>query len=55
MIVPRNRKNIVVPCIVSIWLYSSGDSTLESGFVSCARMINASIPPSRKKTKDVTR
>ena len=53
MIGTAKRNIIVVPCMVKIWLYMSGPIRLFSGRASCARIIAASIPPSRKKTKAV--
>jgi hypothetical protein len=49
------RKIMVVPCIVRIWLYRSGVSSVLSGIASCARMSIASTPPSTKKTSTVAR
>ena len=49
------RKIIVVPCIVRIWLYFSGVSSVLSGIASCVRISSASTPPSAKKTITVAR
>ena len=50
-----NRKTIVVPCIVNSALYVWGVSSVLSACPSCRRISSASTPPSRKKTKVVTR
>jgi hypothetical protein len=48
-----NRKTIVTPCIVKIWLYWSAFSNVPSGPASWARISSASIPPIRKNTRAV--
>ncbi len=47
------RKIIVVPCIVTTWLYESFVRNDSSGVASCARISSASTPPSAKNTSDV--
>ena len=49
-----NRKTIVIPCIVKIWLYWSALSIVPSGWASCARISRASSPPTMKKTNATT-
>ena len=48
-----NRKIIVRPCIVKIWLYCSAFSTVLLGFASCDRISSASTPPMMKNRNDV--
>jgi hypothetical protein len=48
------RNTMVVACIVNIWLYCSGDSTLPLGAASCRRIRPASMPPTRKKANATT-
>jgi hypothetical protein len=43
-----NRKIIVTPCIVKIWLYWSALSNVLSGLASWLRINRASMPPIRK-------
>jgi hypothetical protein len=45
------RKIMVVPCMVNSSLYVFSFTTPLSGRMSWARMISASMPPSRKKAK----
>ena len=48
------RNTIVVPCIVNSWLNVSALTPRPpSGRASCARMINASNPPTRKNANAV--
>src|SRR3954468_425574 len=49
------RKIIVVPCMVRIWLYFSGVSSVLLGTASWVRMSSASMPPSTKNTRTVAR
>ncbi len=49
-----NRKTIVSPCIVKIWLYWSAFKTVPFGCASCARIRSASRPPTMKKANAVT-
>ena len=49
-----NRKIIVMPCIVKIWLYWSAFTRVPSGWASCARISSASRPPMMKKKKATT-
>ena len=46
---------MVVPCMVRIWLYRSGVSSVLSGTASCVRISSASTPPSTKNTRTVAR
>src|SRR5205809_3104175 len=46
-----NRKIIVIPCIVKIWLYWAAFSSVLSGFASWLRISYASIPPIRQNAK----
>jgi hypothetical protein len=48
-----NRKIIVTPWVVKIWLYASGERTWLCGFASCVRTSRASIPPAPKKASVV--
>ncbi len=48
------RKIIVVPCIVTTWLYEFLVRKCSSGVASCDRISSASTPPAAKKTSDVT-
>ena len=48
-----NRNIIVVPCMVKIWLYLSGPTSVFSGRESCARMTAASRPPSANQRSAV--
>src|SRR6478735_6399562 len=43
-----NRKIIVKPCMVKIWLYWSAFSSVLLGFDNCDRISSASQPPSTK-------
>jgi hypothetical protein len=47
------RKIIVVPCIVKIWLYCAGVRNLFCGSASWMRTSSAITPPTRKKKKVV--
>src|SRR4051795_3758344 len=55
MIGTTNRKIIVVPCIVKSSLYVCGVSSVLSAWLSCRRIISASVPPRMKKQKVRTR
>ncbi len=48
-----NRKIIVTPCIVKIWLYWSAFNKVPSGCASWARINSASSPPIRKNSRAV--
>jgi hypothetical protein len=47
------RKTIVVPCMVKIWLYCSGESRPFSGLINCVRMSMAMTTAAPKKPSDV--
>ena len=48
------RKIMVVPCMVNIWLKTSGETRVESAEASWRRIRKASMPPRMKKMKAVT-
>ena len=45
-----NRKIIVIPCIVKIWLYCSALRSVPSGWANWVRINRASNPPTMKNT-----
>src|SRR3954453_6846251 len=47
-----NRKIIVRPCIVKIWLYWSAVSSVLLGLASCERISSASHPPITKNRNE---
>src|SRR5690349_23969907 len=47
-----NRKIIVMPCMVKIWLYWSAFSSVLLGLASCERINSASHPPITKNRND---
>src|SRR5213079_305623 len=47
-----NRKIIVRPCMVKIWLYCAAVSSVLLGLASCERINNASHPPITKNRND---
>lgn len=46
---------MIVPCMVTSWLYCSGDTTCRPGAASSVRIISAITPPAMKNANDVTR
>ncbi len=50
----RNRKTIVVPCIVNSALYVCGEISVLSACDSCRRISRASTPPTVRKTHEAT-
>ncbi len=47
------RNTMVVPCMVNISLYVSGEMNAFSGRMSWMRMSSASKPPTNRKKKEV--
>src|SRR5215218_2918175 len=50
-----NNNNMIVPCIVNSWLYTSSLTNCIPGFASSDRMINAITPATRNHANDVPR
>jgi len=50
-----NISSMTVPCMVSSWLYCSGDRNCSSGLASSARMSRAINPPAMKNANEVTK
>ena len=50
-----NSSSMIVPCIVNSSLYCWSDTMWLFGPISCARMIIAIRPPTRKNPNDVIR
>ena len=49
------NSSMTVPCIVTSWLYCSGDRNCLPGRASSARMSSAMKPPTAKKASEVVR
>ena len=50
-----NSSNMMLPCIVNIWLYWALLRNCIPGLANSPRMASAMIPPMTKNTKDVMR
>src|SRR3954452_22135252 len=49
------NSSMIVPCMVNIWLYCSGDRNCSPGRASSPRISSAIAPPAIKKANDVVR
>ena len=50
-----NSSSMIEPCMVSNWLYCSGERNCRPGRASSARMSSAMKPPAKKYRKLVTK